>query len=181
MIPRPLDAIVVLGCRVEDDGELSSTLRRRADWAVVAHRVGLGHWVVPSGGRRWGAHVEADRLEAYLAGRGVPKEVIYPELMSLTTAENAVFSAELLGRIGARRALVVTCAWHMPRALASFRALGVDALPLPVPEGPSSLWDDVRRAAHEAVSRRLDAWTVGRVRRARRRRTHPFDAEERAR
>lgn len=177
---RPPDAIVVLGCRVEDDGELSSTLRRRADWAVVAHRVGLGRWVVPSGGRRWGAHVEAERLEVYLARGGVPRDAIYPELMSLTTAENAVFTAELLRRIGARRALVVTCAWHMARALASFRALGVDALPLPVPEGPATLWEGVRRRAHEAVSRRLDAWTVGRVRRARARRPHPFDTEERA-
>lgn len=175
---RPPDAIVILGCRVEDDGALSTTLQRRADWAVVAHRAGLGRWVVPSGGRRWGPHVEAERIEAYLAERGVPREAIYPELMSLTTAENAVFTAELLGRIGARRALLVTCEWHMPRALDSFRALGVEALPLPVWKAPSTLWAQARRAAHEAVSRRLDAWTIARVRRARARRSHPFDVAE---
>lgn len=170
------DAIVVLGCRVETTGDLSLTLRRRANWAEVAYRTGLGRFIVTSGGRRWGDHVEADRLRAYLVDRGVPDASIHAELLSLTTAENAVFCGEVLARIGARRALLVTCDWHMPRALACFRTVGVDALPLPVPPAPADLWTRIRRRGHEVVSTRLDAWTLRRMQRVRSAAGgHPFD------
>lgn len=173
----PPDAIVVLGCRVEPDGALSPTLRRRADWAGVAYASGLGRWVVASGGRRWGEHVEAERVASHLAGRGVPSDALVPELLSLTTAENAIFCAQLLESVGARRALLVTCEWHMARALACFRSVGVDALPLPVLAAPSGLWTRAYRRGHEVVSSRLDAWSLRRVQGVRGRRgAHPFDA-----
>lgn len=161
------DAIVVLGCRVEASGELSATLARRAAWAAVAHEAKLARWVIPSGGRRWGEHVEAEQLAAFLERRGVPSADILPELYSLTTAENAVFSTKILQRAGAKRALVVTCNWHMRRALACFRALGVEALPLPVPTPPSSLAAWTLRRAHELFSGRLDAWMIERLERVR--------------
>lgn len=156
---------------------MSQTLRRRADWASVAFHAKLGRFVVPSGGRRWGEHVEADRTARYLEAGGVPEGMIFPELMSLTTAENAVFSAGVLARLGARRALVVTCDWHMSRALTCFRRAGVDALPLPVPAAPADLWTRLYRVGHETVSTRLDGWTLSRIERTREvRGAHPFDA-----
>lgn len=175
--PVPPDAIVVLGCRVEPDGALSPTLRRRADWAKVAYDAGLGRWIVASGGRRWGEHVEADRVAEHLAHRGVPRGALFSELLSLTTAENALFAADTLHALGARRALVVTCEWHMARALACFRAVGVEALPLPVLPAPADLWTRVYRRGHEVVSSRLDDWALRRVQGVRDRRgAHPFDA-----
>jgi uncharacterized SAM-binding protein YcdF (DUF218 family) len=176
----PPDAIVVLGCRVEPNGELSAALKRRTEWARVAFEAGLGRFIVPAGGRRWGEHVEAERMAAYLEAHGVPGDVLHPELLSLTTSENAAFSREILDRIGARRALVVTCDWHVPRAIACFRAVGVDALPIPVPPPPAPLGARLLRNAHELVSRRLDAWTLERrARTARRVGFHPFGGGER--
>ncbi|MBL8740779.1 MAG: YdcF family protein [Myxococcales bacterium] len=170
MSSTPNDALVVLGCRVELTGELSATLRRRADWAFVAARAGLASMVVASGGRRWGDHVEAEVVTSYLVGRGLSPSAVFPELCSLTTSENALFSSTLLRRIGARRALVVTCNWHMPRALACFRALGVDALPLSVPTPPSSLLSTLYRRGHEVVASRIDRSYLRSVHRP----SHPF-------
>lgn len=171
------DAIVVLGCRVESSGQLSPTLARRAAWAAVAFEAKLARWVVPSGGRRWGDHVEAEQLASFLEQRGVPRANILPELYSLTTAENAVFSAKILQRAGARRALVVTCNWHMRRALACFRAVGVDALPLPVPTPPSTWAAWTMRRAHELFSGQLDAWMIERLGRVRLRGgSHPWSS-----
>ncbi|NUP06402.1 MAG: YdcF family protein [Polyangiaceae bacterium] len=172
----PPDAIVVLGCRVEPSGDLSPTLTRRAAWARAAFEAKLGRYVVPSGGRRWGDHVEAEQLSRWLARGGVPSDAIFAERLSLTTAENAVFSAEVLTRLRVRRAVIVTCAWHMQRALACFRRAGVDALPLPVPAAPSTLFARLYRSGHEIVSSRLDAMTMERIRRVRATRgSHPFD------
>lgn len=109
-------------------------------------------------------------MTRYLVARGLPAAAVFPELCSLTTSENALFSAALLRRIGARRALIVTCNWHMPRALACFRSLGVDALPLSVPTPPSTLLATLYRRGHEVVARRIDRRYLQSVHRA----SHPF-------
>ena len=50
---------------------------------------------------------------------------------SQSTFENAAFSAKILAAAGIDRALVVTHAWHMPRALKSFQATSLDVIPAP--------------------------------------------------
>jgi uncharacterized SAM-binding protein YcdF (DUF218 family) len=170
-------AVVVLGCRVEATGQPSSALARRAARALEAFERGVASAIVVSGGRRWHGHlVEAECARNWLVARGVPESRIHAELLSLTTAENAVFSAELLRRIGARSTLVATCAWHMPRAIACFAAVGIDAIALPAPSPERSLVTRVRRALGEATSARLDRWALGRLASLRARGVpHPFD------
>jgi uncharacterized SAM-binding protein YcdF (DUF218 family) len=116
-----------------------------------------------SGGRRWGGHVEARVLQRTLVAAGVPRAAIHEELFSLSTQENAVFSAAILERLDARRAAVVTCPWHMARALANFRAAGVDAHPFPT--GVAEMLRATRAYVelHEIVARRLDALRRTRV------------------
>ena len=53
------------------------------------------------------------------------------ETASRNTYENAVNSKRLLGAHGLHKVLLVTSALHMPRALALFRALGIEAAPAP--------------------------------------------------
>jgi uncharacterized SAM-binding protein YcdF (DUF218 family) len=50
---------------------------------------------------------------------------------SRTTWENAEFSAPMLRRDGVRRVLLVTHAWHMPRALEAFRRTTLQVIPAP--------------------------------------------------
>lgn len=51
------------------------------------------------------------------------------------THENAIYSKALLDAAGVRRVLLVTHAWHMPRALRSFRQAGLDVVPAPTAFG----------------------------------------------
>ena len=57
--------------------------------------------------------------------------VAFVEQASTTTAENAVFSADLLRREGFDRIYLVTHAWHMPRAKAAFEREGLLVTPAP--------------------------------------------------
>lgn len=135
---EPLVAVVVLGCRVAlaADGRLApGVLAGRIDAAARLYlscgRSGGGKVdiVIASGGRRWGDVVEADVMANELELRGVPRAHIARERCSLSTRENARFVAEALARRGLATAIVVTCDWHMPRALALFAQAGIDAQP----------------------------------------------------
>jgi len=55
----------------------------------------------------------------------------WQEQASDTTADNARLSAPILHNAGIQRVLLVTDAMHMPRAVQSFRARGIDAIPAP--------------------------------------------------
>jgi len=63
------------------------------------------------------------------AEMGVP--VRWVEGASNNTRENAQYSAAMLKRDGVTRVLLVTHAWHMPRALPAFAAAGITAIPAP--------------------------------------------------
>jgi uncharacterized SAM-binding protein YcdF (DUF218 family) len=57
--------------------------------------------------------------------------VRWVEAKSLTTHENAAYSSEMLKRDGVSRVLLVTHAWHMRRAMAAFRAEGLEPIAAP--------------------------------------------------
>ena len=62
---------------------------------------------------------------------GVPTERMIFEDRSRTTHENATFSADLIHPRPDQTWLLVTSAFHMPRAMACFRAAGWPVLPAP--------------------------------------------------
>jgi uncharacterized SAM-binding protein YcdF (DUF218 family) len=139
---RP-SAFVVLGCRVSVDaeGRLQGALGRRARAAASAYlQRGDAHAVVVvSGGRRWSNVVEADALALELARLDVPARAVVRERCSLSTRDNARFAARVLARRGIARATVVTCDWHLPRAVALFGREGMEVEGLPVSPG-SAPW-----------------------------------------
>ncbi len=157
------DAIVVLGCRIAPSGRPAPPAARRAATAARAWLGGAAPWVVVSGGRRWGSVIEARAIGRALREAGVPASAIVEELCSLSTRENAVLSAAVLRRLGARRALIVTCPWHMDRAMASFLAAGVSAVPFPTERPEIPPLSRLYLAAHEIVCRRLDARAMRRT------------------
>lgn len=163
---RTTDAIVVLGCRVESDGTPSKAAARRCEAAAEAFSAGLSPVVVASGGRRWGRWVEAIQLRARLVHLGVPDESILVELCSLTTAENALYSAALVREHASTAkptVAIATCAWHQARAKANFEQVGLSVLSLPTHEPQATWLERFQRATHEALSARLDRATLERA------------------
>jgi uncharacterized SAM-binding protein YcdF (DUF218 family) len=127
------DAIVLLGCRILPGGRLSRAAERRVARAARAFEDGVATRIVASGGKAWDGVCEADAMSRALEARSVPASAITRELVSTTTRSNARRTRDLLDAIGARRVAVVTCDWHLSRALARFSDAGLDALGLPAP------------------------------------------------
>lgn len=67
----------------------------------------------------------------FLTRSGIPRSRIVSEPRSRNTYENAVFSRRLLSPTPADRYVVVTSAYHMPRAIGAFRAAGMSVIGWP--------------------------------------------------
>jgi uncharacterized SAM-binding protein YcdF (DUF218 family) len=96
--------------------------------------------LIASGGRRWEGRLEADAMAAALAALGVPAERIVRERLSHTTRENARYVAAECARRGIDRVAIVSCLWHLPRAVRLFEAQGLEVIAsVPAREVPRSL------------------------------------------
>lgn len=149
------DALIVLGCRVRD-ARLSRASLRRVERAALAYREQGASLVIAAGGKSWNGAVEAEVFARGLVERGVPSERLLLELDSLTTRGNARGVAALLQGRSAKRLGLVTCDWHMRRALRLFRQAGLYATPLPAPSPPRSLPRVLGRFLRERASSLLD-------------------------
>jgi len=80
----------------------------------------------------------------FLADMGVAPERILVEDRSRDTVENAAFTRDLVNPKPGERWLLVTSAYHMPRAVGVFRAVGFDVLAYPV-DFRTAGWGDLAR------------------------------------
>ncbi|HLV28199.1 MAG TPA: YdcF family protein [Burkholderiaceae bacterium] len=124
-----------------------TTTVTRVDTAARLYHAQRAPWVVVSGAALDGTVSESRIMANALQQHGVPAEAIIQESESLTTYENAVYTAKLLKERGLNKVLLVTSALHMPRAMGVFRKQEVDAIPassppqLVVPDDPAfSFW-----------------------------------------
>jgi uncharacterized SAM-binding protein YcdF (DUF218 family) len=128
---RPADAVVILGCRVGPGGVPSDSLRARTLHAVELYKRGLAPAIVCTGGLGTNPPEES-RVEAELAlRRGVPASALFRENRSHSTLENARFAAEICRAHGWKRVIVVSEPYHLYRAAACFRRVGLDPYPSP--------------------------------------------------
>ena len=75
---------------------------------------------------------EAERAQRFFDSMGVPRTALTLETRSRTTYENALFTRDAPGLSPQRPWLLLTSAWHMPRALGTFRKAGWNVAPFPV-------------------------------------------------
>ena len=85
---------------------------------------------------------EAERARRFFTAQGVPASQLLLESASRTTFENALFSKALPGVDPHQPWLLLTSAWHMPRAMACFEKLGwqVTAFPVDFRAGQATPW-----------------------------------------
>jgi uncharacterized SAM-binding protein YcdF (DUF218 family) len=100
---------------------------------------------------------EADIVKDYFVSFGIEPDRILTEDRSQTTEENARFTARLLQPTPSSQWLLVTSAYHMPRAIGAFRKAGFDVTAFPVGSRTHG-WHDMWKteAVAEDNLRRID-------------------------
>lgn len=151
-LPEKVDGIVVLGGGFEGainlargGYELNSGGDRFVETAALAHRFPSARILV-SGGT--GAILldgegDADTAPRLLTALGVAPERLILENKSRNTAENALFSKELVNPQPGETWLLVTSAFHMPRSVGLFRKADFAIVPWPT---------DYRTSGREGIS-----------------------------
>ena len=135
------DYMMVLGCKVGNNGKPLPLLKGRADRAlefaaIQKEKSGKELTFVPSGGQGQDEPMSEGRCVAdYFIGSGVPAERIIPEEKSTSTEENFRFSLDLIQKdreekgLGGEPAKIAfaTTNYHVFRAGLIAREMGVEA------------------------------------------------------
>ncbi|MFD1986854.1 YdcF family protein [Mesorhizobium newzealandense] len=140
-LPERVDGIVVLGGGFEGainlvrgGYELNSGGDRMVETAILARRFPTAKVVVSGGTGELFLEGEGDAATAprLLTALGVTADRLILENKSRNTYENAVFTKELVTPKSGETWLLVTSAFHMPRAKALFDKAGFATIPWPV-------------------------------------------------
>ncbi len=130
-------AIVVLGAGINENSpefgrstESARGIQRLQYAAFLFEQTALP--VLVSGGYVHSNKVSEAAVMSQTLQNSFDVATVWQEQQSGNTAENALYSAELLQGQGVSTIYLVTHAWHMPRALMMFEAQGMDVTPAPI-------------------------------------------------
>ena len=121
------DVIIVLGAQVKQDGTPSVALERRLTAALESYNDSPQTIIVCGAQGANEPRAEGDVMRDWLLGRGVLPENVIAETASFNTRENLVHARAIMEERGLSQALVVTSDYHVARALALCRQVGIAA------------------------------------------------------
>jgi uncharacterized SAM-binding protein YcdF (DUF218 family) len=139
--PAHVDGIIVLGGAVMPDmtadrgiPSLNDSAERMTTAVALARRYPTARLVFTGGNGSLihGGMMEGEVARDLFLSLGVPPEQLTIERASRNTYENAVMTKALVHPQPGQTWILITSAWHMPRSVGIFRALGWNVLPWPV-------------------------------------------------
>jgi len=119
-----VDCILVLGYRVDGEGNPSPMLRDRVLRGVELYRLGISEILFFTGDSRHESYDEAGAMASLAKENGVLDERIVTDPYGLSTYDSIVRAAELYGF---ERVVIVTQEYHLYRALYLAKEMGLDA------------------------------------------------------
>lgn len=115
---------IVLGAGVRDDGRPSLMLSNRLDAAYELYEEGRVRAVLVTGDNSTENYNETDVMRDYLIDAGVERTHVVGDYAGFRTWDSCVRAREIFG---VEDALVVTQAFHIPRAVTLCRRVGIEA------------------------------------------------------
>ena len=119
------DCILVLGAGLQPDGSPSLMLRERINTGVALYEAGAAPKLIMSGDHGREDHDEVNAMKDAAMAAGVPSEDVFMDHAGFNTYDS-LYRAEAI--FGAERVIIVTQAYHLPRALYIASRLGLEAV-----------------------------------------------------
>jgi vancomycin permeability regulator SanA len=122
------DVALVLGNKVEIDGQPSARLRARLDTTAALYRQGYFPKIITSGGTGKEGFDESVVMRDYLVAKGVDPAAIFLDGDGVTTMASAVNTREIAGREKFRSVFVITQYFHVPRSRLALKRCGFETV-----------------------------------------------------
>jgi len=119
------DVAVILGAEVYADGTPAPFTAARLDVGLALYRAGKAKVLLVSGNNSDAHHRETAAMRRYLQDRGVPAARIVEDTAGNDTYDTCI---RVRDTFGVTSAILVSQTYHLPRAVTTCRALGVDAV-----------------------------------------------------
>ena len=119
-----VDCILVLGCRVYEDGTPSHMLEDRLRRSVELYRAGAAPKLLMSGDHGQREYDEVGAMKQYALAEGVSSQDVFMDHAVFSTYESLYRAKEIFG---VEKVIIVTQEYHLHRALQIARALGLEA------------------------------------------------------
>ena len=120
----PAPVALVLGAKVYPDGTPSAFLAARLDVAKRLFETGKVRAILVSGDNMAPEYNEPDAMRAYLIKAGVPADKVIADYAGFDTYDSCARAKRIFN---VSKLIMVTQSYHLPRAVATGRALGVAA------------------------------------------------------
>ena len=139
----PHRVAIVFGAGLWYDGSPTPVLRDRVATAASLYFAGTAQKLLFSGDNRFINYNEPEAMRQYALSLGVPDEAIVLDYAGRRTYDTCYRARAIFG---VEDAIVVTQRFHLPRAVYTCRAVGVDAVGVPADRqryrtGPYIYWN----------------------------------------
>ena len=127
-INKNIDAILVLGCQVKEDGSLSLMLKDRLDKAIELYKANKVPKIIVSGDHGTREYDEVNAMKKYLIQNDIKSEDIFMDHAGFSTYES-MYRAKYI--FEAKKVIVVTQEYHLYRAVYIGNKLGIETYGVP--------------------------------------------------
>ena len=119
------DCILVLGAGLLPDGSPSLMLAERIQQGVDLYEAGAAPKLLMSGDHTRPAHDEVNAMKDAALARGVPSEDVFMDHAGIATYDSFYRARDIFS---VKKLIIVTQAYHLPRALWIARRMGLEAV-----------------------------------------------------
>lgn len=125
---QDVDCILVLGCKVKDNGEPSPMLLDRLITGTELYKEGAAPKILMSGDHGRDTYDEVNVMKKYALNNGVPSEDVFMDHAGFSTYDS-IYRAKHI--FEAKKVIIVTQEYHLNRALYLAHKLGLEAYGVP--------------------------------------------------
>ena len=125
---QDVDCILVLGCKVKDNGEPSPMLLDRLITGTELYKNGAAPKILMSGDHGRENYNEVDVMKNYALSNGIPSEDVFMDHAGFSTYDS-IYRAKYIFQ--AKKVIIVTQEYHLQRALYLAHKLGLEAYGVP--------------------------------------------------
>ena len=111
---KEMEAILILGCRVMPNGELSYMLKDRLDKGIELYENNVAPKIIVSGDHGRNDYDEVNAMKNYLIDKGIPSEDIFMDHAGFSTYDSVYRAKEIFSL---SKMVIVTQKYHLYRAL----------------------------------------------------------------